>query len=259
MQPTRCVTEGSALVTGASRGIGKVVALRLAAAGLPVAVNYRQARDEADTVVGLIRAKGGRATAIRADVAQPREAAALVKHAERELGPLSVVINNAGITRDRLLLQMTEADWEATWTTDLDGVRSVARAAAEGMQRRGYGRIVNVASVVGATGNAGQANYAAAKSAVMGFTRELAVRTAPRGVTVNCVIPGYIVTDATAHLTEDQRAQWLTRIPMGRYARPEEVADIIVFLASECAGYIAGQCIAVDGGLLAAAGGMLAS
>jgi 3-oxoacyl-[acyl-carrier protein] reductase len=250
---------GAALVTGASRGIGRVVATRLAALGLPVVVNYRQAEDEARSAVNAIRASGGTALALQADLSVPDEAAALVARCEFEVGPLAVVINNAGATRDRLALQMSEADWDFTWTTNLAGARAVGGAAARSMMQRGGGRIVNIASVVGVTGNAGQANYAAAKSAILGFTRQLAVLCAPSNVTVNCVIPGYIVTDATSHLTDDQRARWLARIPMGRYATPDEVADIVLFLAGSRASYVTGQCIAVDGGLLAAAGAGLGS
>lgn len=250
---------GAALVTGASRGIGKIVALKLAQSGMPVAVNYRQSAAEADAVVAAIVRDGGRAIALQGDVADEAEAASLVPRAQEALGPLSVVINNAGITRDRLVVQMSDADWDDIWRTDLAGPRTVARAALASMRPEGRGCIVNVGSVVGSTGNAGQANYATAKSALLGLTRELAVEAAPQGITVNSVVPGYIVTDATAHLTEEQQDRWLQRIPMKRYATPDEVADIIVFLTSASARYLTGQCIAVDGGYLASTGGYLAS
>lgn len=250
---------GAALVTGASRGIGKIVALRLAQSGVPVAVNYRQASSEADAVVGAIREGGGEAVALQADVSKPGEARTLVARAEEALGPLSIVVNNAGITRDRLVVQMSETDWDDIWNTDLAGPRTVALAALEHMGGSGRGCIVNVGSVVGSTGNAGQANYAGAKSALLGLTRELSLEGAPHNVTVNCVVPGYIVTDATSHLTDEQQDRWLQRIPLRRYAAPEEVADVIVFLTSQSAQYITGQCIAVDGGYLAFSGGYLAS
>lgn len=250
---------GCALVTGASRGIGKVVALRLAQQGYWIGVNFRAAREQAEEVVRVIKQSGGRAVALQADVGIEDEASGLVSRVESELGPVDVLINNAGITRDRLVLQMSEEDWDATWQINLAGARAAARRALDSMQSRHGGRIVNLSSVVAATGNAGQANYAAAKAAVLGLTRELAVAGAPYGVCVNCVIPGYILTDATAHLSDDQRAAWMQRIPMRRPAGPEDVAEVVTFLVRREAWYLTGQCIAVDGGLLAAAGGGLAS
>lgn len=229
------------------------MALGLATHGLAVGVNYRDARADAENVVRSIADGGGKALALQADVSHTEQAEALVQQVEDELGPLNVLINNAGITRDRLVLQMSEQDWDATWLTDLAGARAAARIALGFMRTRGFGRIVNLGSVVGATGNAGQANYAAAKAAVLGLTRALAVEAAPHGVTVNCVVPGYIVTDATAHLTGEQQEAWFRRIPMRRSATPKEVADLILFLAGPQASYITGECIAVDGGLLAAA------
>lgn len=250
---------GAALVTGASRGIGRHVALRLADCGYAVGVNFRGSVREAEDVVRAVAERGGRALSLQADLGVPEQAAQLVQRTEQELGPIEVLVNNAGITRDRLLLQMAEEDWDATWLVDLAGARAVARAALRSMRTRKRGRIVNVGSVVGATGNAGQSNYAAAKSALMGLTRELALQGARHGVTVNCVIPGYIITDATAHLTDEQQEAWLSRIPMHCYAGPADVAAVVMFLLMEDAWYITGQCLAVDGGLLAAAGGGLAS
>jgi 3-oxoacyl-[acyl-carrier protein] reductase len=196
---------------------------------------------------------------MQADLSSPTEARGLFKRAEEAAGPVAILVNNAGAIRDRLVIQTTESDWDATWTTNLLGARALAREAIAAMCRRRAGRIINISSVVGAAGNAGQANYAAAKSALMGLTRELAVLGAQQTVTVNCVVPGYIVTDATAHLTDTQRDAWLSRIPMGRYASPEEVADLVVFLASSAAGYITGQCIAVDGGFMARSGAGISS
>ena len=241
-------------MTGGSRGIGKAVALRLAAQGLAVAVNYRSSARDAESIVHRIEAAGGRAVALQADVADPSQAADLVGRAEEALGPLCVLVNNAGITRDRLLIQMTLEDWDATWCTDLAGARALSRVALASMRLRKAGAIVNVSSVVGVTGNAGQTNYAAAKSAVLGLTRYFAVQAACYNVRVNCVVPGYIVTDATSHLNETQRESWMSRIPMGRFATVDEVVGTIVFLTSADSSYLTGQCIAVDGGFLAASG-----
>lgn len=252
-------TDTCALITGASRGIGRACALELAAHGVRIAVNYRNAVAEAEHVVQDIQSTGGRAVALQGDIADPAVATDLVNRAEAALGPIGILINNAGITRDRLVVQMSVDDWDATWMTNLVGARAVARRAVHFMIPHGSGRIINLSSVVGTTGNAGQANYAAAKSAVTGLTRELAVQAAPHGITVNCVVPGFITTDATAHLTGEQREAWLRRVPMARAATAIEVAELISFLASEEAAYVTGQCIAVDGGLLAAAGHGLAS
>jgi 3-oxoacyl-[acyl-carrier protein] reductase len=234
------------------------VALALGQRGYRVGLNYRSSRQDAEKAVEEIAALGGRAVALQADVADAGQASELVRRAEDQLGPLSVLVNNAGVTRDRLLLQMSDEDWDITWNTDLVGARAVARAALASMEGRG-GRIVNVGSVVGVTGNPGQANYAAAKSALLGLTRELALRGATCGVTVNCVLPGYILTDATAGFTDQQRESWLRRIPMGRPADAEDVVEAVLFLACGRTGYITGQCITVDGGLLALAGAGLAS
>jgi 3-oxoacyl-[acyl-carrier protein] reductase len=230
------------------------MALRFAADGLAIGVNYRTAAAEAGQVVEAITAAGGRAVPLQADVSDPARARALVESAENALGRLAVVVSNAGITRDRLLIQMSEEDWLATWDTDLSGPRGLCREAIERMGRSGGGRIITVSSVVAVTGNAGQANYASAKSALEGFTRQLAVEAAPRGVTVNCIIPGYIPTDATAHLTGVQKEAWFRRIPMARGGSASDIAELAAFLGVGDAGYITGQCIAVDGGLLARAG-----
>jgi 3-oxoacyl-[acyl-carrier protein] reductase len=246
--------NAAALVTGASRGIGKAVALRLASQGMAVAVNYKSSADEAESLVRCIEDGGGRAVALQADMADPMDATSLVARTEEALGPLHVLINNAGITQDRLLIQMSPEDWDATWCTDLAGARALSRVALETMRHRSTGAIVNVSSVVGVTGNPGQANYAAAKSAMLGLTREFAVQAAVHNVRVNCVVPGYIVTDATAHLTGPQRQVWMSHIPMGRFATVDEVVGIIVFLTGAESSYLTGQCIAVDGGFLAAAG-----
>lgn len=251
--------SGAALVTGASRGLGRVIVTRLARSGFPVAVNYRSSEAEALEIVRAIRRAGGTAAPLQADMSRGEEATALIARAEEALGALTVVVANAGITRDRLLVQMSEADWTAIWDTDLSGPLALCREALGRMRPRGYGRVVTVGSVVGMTGNPGQANYAAAKSALQGMTRGLAVEAASSGVTVNCVVPGFFATDATAHLSEERRTAWFSRIPMGRGGSPDDVAALVDFLAGPNAGYITGQCIAVDGGYLARWGGGLDS
>lgn len=246
---------GAALVTGASRGIGRVIALQLGAAGTPVAINYCRGRDEANAVVSEIADAGGCAVALQADMSIRDEALGLYERAESKLGPVGVLINNAGITNDKLLIQMTPDDWDRTWLPDMNGPRALARLAGRMMASNAGGRIINISSVVGVAGNAGQANYAAAKAGLLGLTQELAVQLAGAGVTVNCVVPGYIVTAATAHLTAEQQSFWRKRIPTGRFGHAEEVASMVIFLAGSGAAYITGQCIGVDGGFLAASSG----
>jgi 3-oxoacyl-[acyl-carrier protein] reductase len=259
MSTTQPGATGAALVTGASRGIGKVVALRLAQCGFDVAVNYRKSEAEAEQVVRQIECIGRRAVSLGADVSDLVQAAKLYDRATVALGPVTVLVNNAGITRDRLVIRMTSEDWDTIWSTDLAGPRVLLERSAAGMSKIPNARIVNLSSVVGAAGNAGQSNYAAAKSALLGLTRDAAVRYAGQGTTINCVVPGYFLTDATSHLTDDQSDAWLRRIPLGRFGEVPEIANLVAFLVSESASYITGQCIAVDGGFLAAAGFGLAS
>lgn len=251
--------RGGALITGASRGIGRATALRLAADGYDIAINYLRSSAEAESVARLIEASGRQATCLQGDMADEEAASDLFGRAENALGRIDVLVSNAGITRDRLLIQMTEDDWDSIWRTDLAGPRSLCRTAIEAMSAHGGGRIITVSSVVGPLGNAGQANYAAAKAAVEGMTRELAVTAAPHNITVNCVVPGYITTDAVAHLTDAQVAAWYERIPMRRNGTVDDIAEVIAFFAGDGSGYVTGQCVAVDGGLLARAGAGLHS
>lgn len=240
--------ERVALVTGGSRGIGRAVAIRLAAAGLAVAVNYRAGKAEADAVREAILAHGGRAECFPADVSQPSEAQALIDAVVRRWGRLDVLVNNAGITKDTLLLRMHDDDWERVLATDLGSVFWCTRAAAKTMVRARFGRIVNVASIAGLAGNAGQANYSAAKAGVIGFSRAVARELASRQITVNVVAPGLVETDITAGMKPAERDRLVASVPLGRMGKAEEIAEAVWFLAQ--ADYITGQTLVVDGGLV---------
>lgn len=247
-QATSPLLGQTVLVTGASRGIGKAVALELAAAGATVAVNYANSNAGADAVVAEITAQGGSAYALQADVSQEEEVNALVEAVIKRSGSLDVLVNNAGITRDGLLMRMKTSDWQAVINLNLTGVFLCTRAVTRPMLKQKRGRIVNITSVVGLMGNAGQANYAAAKAGVIGFTRSSAKELASRGITVNAVAPGFIATDMTKDL---QAEALLAAIPLGRYGEVAEVAGAVRFLAADpAAAYITGQVLQVDGGML---------
>nr|WP_315857146.1 3-oxoacyl-[acyl-carrier-protein] reductase [Synechococcus sp. ATX 2A4] len=239
-----------ALVTGASRGIGRAIALELAAAGAEVVVNYAASAAAADAVVEAITAAGGRAYALAADVAVEEQVDALVKTVLERSGRLDVLVNNAGITRDGLLLRMKTSDWQSVIDLNLTGVFLCTRAVSRSMLKARRGRIINITSVVGLVGNPGQANYSAAKAGVIGFTRSTAAEFASRGITVNAVAPGFIATDMTRELHEEPI---LAAIPLGRMGQPEEVAGAVRFLAADpAAAYITGQVLQVDGGMVMA-------
>ncbi len=238
-----------ALVTGASRGIGAAVALRLAADGAAVAVNYAGSHEAANDVVAKIQAAGGRAIALQADISDSVACAELIARTVEEFGRLDILVNNAGITRDGLLVRMSDDDWNAVIDTNLSGVFSLTRAAAKVMMKQRTGSIVNVTSVVGIVGNAGQANYAAAKAGVIGLTKSVARELAGRNVRANAVAPGFIETDMTSSLPEPVKESTRAQIAMGRFGKTEDVASAVAYLAGDDAAYVTGQVLAVDGGM----------
>ena len=244
------LTEQVAIVTGASRGIGRATALELAKQGAKVVVNYASSSGAAEQVVEQIHAVGGEAIALQADVSQATEVDNLIKQTIDKFARIDVLVNNAGITRDTLLLRMKPEDWQAVINLNLTGVFLCTKAVAKLMLKQKSGRIINIASVAGQMGNPGQANYSAAKAGVIGFTKTVAKELASRGVTVNAVAPGFIQTDMTNELKSEEILKF---IPLNRYGKPEEVAGMIRFLAADpAAAYITGQVFNVDGGMVMA-------
>jgi 3-oxoacyl-[acyl-carrier protein] reductase len=240
-----------ALVTGASRGIGAASARALAEHGYDVVIGYVSDEQGAQATATAVETAGRRAHIAQADISDPVQAAALVEAAETALGPLDALVANAGITRDGLAMRMSDDDWRAVLDTNLSGAFFTIRPALRGMLKRREGAIVAVSSVVGITGNPGQVNYAAAKAGIIGMVKSLAREVGPRGVRVNAVAPGYITTDMTAALSDDQRDQLLGNTPLGRLGTPEDVAAAVAFLCSPGAGYVTGTVLPIDGGLAA--------
>ena len=238
-----------ALVTGGSRGIGRSIALTLAEDGFAVGVNYASNVGAADEVVDEITSGGGAAMAVGADVGDEGDVDAMFTRVRDDLGPVAVLVNNAGITRDNLILRMSSESWDETLNTNLRSAFLCSKAALRDMLRARWGRIISVASVAGVSGNAGQANYAASKAGMIGLTKSLAKEVGSRGITVNAVAPGWIDTDLTRVLGDDAAAAAIDQISLRRLGRPEEVASAVGYLASDAAGYITGQTIVVDGGM----------
>lgn len=239
----------SALVTGASRGIGRSIALQLAEEGYNVAVNYAGSKEKAEAVVEEIKAKGVDSFAIQANVADADEVKAMIKEVVSQFGSLDVLVNNAGITRDNLLMRMKEQEWDDVIDTNLKGVFNCLQKATPQMLRQRSGAIINLSSVVGAVGNPGQANYVATKAGVIGLTKSAARELASRGITVNAVAPGFIVSDMTDALSDELKEQMLTQIPLARFGQDTDIANTVAFLASDKAKYITGQTIHVNGGM----------
>jgi 3-oxoacyl-[acyl-carrier protein] reductase len=239
-----------ALVTGASRGIGRAIALTLAKNGADIAINFAGNVTAAEGVAGEIKAMGRKAILVQGSVTDTATCQEMVNKVISELGKIDILVNNAGITRDGLLMRMSSEDWDAVLTTNLKGVFNCTKAVIKPMMKQRSGRIVNMASVVGETGNAGQANYAAAKAGVIGFTKTMAKEIASRGITVNAVAPGFIATDMTKVLPDKVKEAMETGIPLGRAGEPQDVANAVLFFVSDNAAYITGQVLNVDGGMV---------
>jgi 3-oxoacyl-[acyl-carrier protein] reductase len=246
------LADKSALVTGGSRGIGRAIALELARQGARVAINFQARADAAEEVRQQAEAWGAEALVLQGDVAASGDVERMVAAASERFGRIDILVNNAGITRDRLLLRMRDEDWDAVLNTNLRGVFLCTRAVLRGMVRQRSGRIINIGSVAGIVGNPGQANYAAAKAGLMGFTRAIAREVATRSITANVIAPGYIESDMWLEVSDEARTTFLGMVPLGRPGSPEDVAALAAFLASDQAGYITGQVIHVDGGMVMA-------
>ena len=240
------LSDTVAFVTGSTRGIGHAVARALHGAGAKVAIVGR----EAERARAVAAELGERTAGVGCDVAQGKQVEAAVAAAEAALGPITLLVNNAGLTRDNILLRLTDEDWDTVLDANLKGAFHTTRAVIKGMMKRRTGRIVNVSSIVGLTGNKGQSNYAASKAGLIGFTKSIAKEYASRGILANCIAPGFIETDMTSGLPEAAKATLLEGIALGRLGRPEDVAGAVLFLASDLAGYITGQVLVVDGGLV---------
>lgn len=238
-----------ALVTGASRGIGKAIAIALAAAGAKVIVNYSSSESEATDVVKHITDAGGIAEAFKASVCNEEDVDAMFKAIEKSFGSVDILVNNAGITKDNLLIRMKSEEWDKVLEVNLKGAFLCTKLAASAMMKKRYGKIINISSVVGFSGNAGQFNYCATKAGLIGMTKSAALELGGRGIRVNAVAPGFIDTDMTAKLTENFKEEYMKKIPLKSFGKPEDVSQAVLFLASSASDYITGQTIHVNGGL----------
>ncbi|MES1039144.1 MULTISPECIES: 3-oxoacyl-[acyl-carrier-protein] reductase [Peribacillus] len=245
------ILEGKkALVTGASRGIGREVALELARQGADVAINYSGSEAKANEVVDEIKALGRKAFSIQCDVANSESVTSMIKEVIEQFDRVDILVNNAGITRDNLLMRMKEDEWDSVINTNLKGVFLCTKAVTRQMMKQRSGRIINMASIVGVSGNAGQANYVAAKAGVIGLTKTTAKELASRGITVNAIAPGFISTDMTGELPEEVQKAMLDQIPLARFGDPKDIAAVASFLASDASKYMTGQTLHVDGGMV---------
>jgi 3-oxoacyl-[acyl-carrier protein] reductase len=239
-----------ALVTGGGRGLGRAIAVRLAQEGAKVAISYRSNDAAAGETAELVRQAGAGCETFKGDVSSSEDVEALMKGVGEAFGPVEILVNNAGTTRDNILLRMKDEEFEEVLATNLKGTYLCTRAVLRGMVRARWGRIVNISSVVGLVGNAGQANYAASKAGMIGLTKSVAREVAGRGITANAVAPGYVETELTGRLPENVKERILGQVPVGRFGEPEEIAEVVAFLAGERAAYVTGQTIAVDGGMV---------
>ncbi|WP_246940036.1 3-oxoacyl-[acyl-carrier-protein] reductase [Bacillus pinisoli] len=244
------LTGKVALVTGASRGIGRAIAIELASKGANVAVNYAGSEAKANEVVDAIKALGREAIAIQADVSNGEAVTNMIKEVIGSFGSLDILVNNAGITRDNLLMRMKDEEWDAVINTNLKGVYQCTKGVTRQMMKQRSGKIINIASIVGVSGNPGQANYVAAKAGVIGLTKTVAKELSSRNINVNAIAPGFISTDMTDELPEDVKNEMLKQIPLARFGEPEDIAKVVSFLASEDSKYMTGQTLHVDGGMV---------